>query len=138
MRHVSFYHKETGAIHPNCFFSTNERAIALNTPAGFAVIDGHLDCLSQRVDVATGKVVDYQPPSPSADHEWNAATKRWQLNAAASAKASAALAARLRIGEIEQLSTRLARQCILGINGAREALAALEAEVTQLEKYLQR
>jgi hypothetical protein len=28
-------------------------------------------------------VVDYQPPQPSADHEWNPARKRWQLTAAA-------------------------------------------------------
>jgi hypothetical protein len=38
---------------------------------------GEFDALSQRVDLATGEVVAYQPPAPSEHHAWNAGTKRW-------------------------------------------------------------
>jgi hypothetical protein len=38
---------------------------------------GHYDGLCQRVDVQTGEVVDYQPPRPSPNHDWDEQTKRW-------------------------------------------------------------
>lgn len=50
------------------------------TPDGCAALEGRFDHLSQRVDLATGTVVDYVPPAP-ADTEletwaWDAATRR--------------------------------------------------------------
>jgi hypothetical protein len=54
-----------------------DNAIAMNTPAGLAVKAGIFDHLSQRVDVDSGEVVDYQPPQPNDDHEWNAEVRRW-------------------------------------------------------------
>lgn len=40
-------------------------------------IIGVYDPLSQRVDVVTGLVVDYQPPRPSPDYAWDNECKRW-------------------------------------------------------------
>lgn len=62
-----------------------ESMLPVNTPAGtvaFEVQPGAaVDILSQRVDIATGELVDYQPPAPAADAwrtwSWDAATKRW-------------------------------------------------------------
>jgi hypothetical protein len=57
-------------------------------------------------------VVDYQRPQPSADHEWNAGTKRWVLKpviAARQARADAISA----IGVLEQQSLRALREFVL-------------------------
>lgn len=43
-----------------------------------AFILGEYDPLSQKVDLETGLVVDYQPPSPGEGFTWNADTKRWE------------------------------------------------------------
>lgn len=51
-------------------------------PDGIGAIDGAYDHLSQRVDLETGEVVDWQPDKPAGDeytdHEWDANTKRWR------------------------------------------------------------
>jgi hypothetical protein len=44
---------------------------------GHGCVQGDYDLLSQRVDVESGLVVDYQPPSPSENHAWDSGTKRW-------------------------------------------------------------
>lgn len=50
-------------------------------PEGIGAIEGAYDHLSQRVDIETGEVVDWQPDKPEGDeytdHEWDAGTKRW-------------------------------------------------------------
>ena len=38
---------------------------------------GEHDPLSQRVDVQTGEVIDYQPAQPGPRYVWDGATKRW-------------------------------------------------------------
>ncbi|WP_428421978.1 tail fiber assembly protein [Methylibium sp.] len=53
----------------------------MNIPSGLAAREGVYDHLSQRVDLITGAVVDWQPPAP-ADTEfetwaWDAKTRRW-------------------------------------------------------------
>lgn len=62
-------------------FSGPYHDIALNTPDGCAAIEGVYDHLSQRVDIATGKVVEWQPPKPAdsefESHEWSTEHKRW-------------------------------------------------------------
>jgi hypothetical protein len=61
-----------------------------NVPEGCGCIMGAFDTLSQRVDTETGLVVDYQPPSPSLNHEWDTVTKRWKyVMPLADAKAAA-------------------------------------------------
>lgn len=52
--------------------------LAINVPDGFSCLVGSYDVLSQRVDITSGSVIDYQPPQASADHVWNTATKRWE------------------------------------------------------------
>ena len=90
MRTVSFYHKDTGLFNGAHLTASSSTSVDINTPDGYAAIDGHYDHLSQRIDVETKTVIDYQPPAPSVDHEWNIATKRWQLSAGAQAKTTAA------------------------------------------------
>jgi hypothetical protein len=53
-------------------------ALTENLPPTMQAIEGRFDRLSQRVDIESGAVVEYQPPQPDVDHEWNAQTKRWE------------------------------------------------------------
>ena len=129
---ASFYHKETGLLHSNHLTVSDEAAIALNTPPDHIAIDGHHDPLSKRVDVATGEIVDYQPPHPSEQHEWDATTKRWQLSAAAQAKAQARVAAAARIAALEASQHSLVRALVLGDESARPQLQAIADEISKL------
>lgn len=75
MRSVSFYHKDTGAIHPYQLSTSDERVIALNVPVDHAVIAGHHDRLTKRVNVATGMLEDIEQPVRRNDEEWH--ERRW-------------------------------------------------------------
>jgi hypothetical protein len=81
-------------------------------------------------------IVDYQPPAPSAEHEWNATTKRWQLNAAATAKAQARTAALATIATLDMQSIRATRELALGVPGALERVAAIDAQIATLRGQL--
>lgn len=76
----SFYDLATGAIAPGAMICTAAQ-VAANTPEGCAAIVGRFDPLSQRVDLATGQVVDWQPPAPPDDElqtwAWDATARRW-------------------------------------------------------------
>ncbi|MEB0133770.1 hypothetical protein QN362_00325 [Actimicrobium sp. CCC2.4] len=49
----------------------------MNIEPECSCILGEYDALSQRIDLVTGLVIDYQPEQPSPDHAWDADTKRW-------------------------------------------------------------
>ena len=80
MSEWTFYAPESGLFVGRAFSGPRED-LAANTPSGLKAIEGRFDHLSQRVDFATGKVVDYQPPAPPDTEfevfEWNAEVKRW-------------------------------------------------------------
>jgi hypothetical protein len=136
VRQVSFFHKDTGLLNGSHLMSSDHRAVALNTPADHIAIDGHHDYLSKRVDIATGLVIDYQPPAPSADHEWNAETKRWALSAAVLAKQQERAAALAQIAALEASQHALVRKLLLGSLSARPRLQAIEDEIASLQAAL--
>ncbi len=165
MKAVSFYHAKTGALHSNQFLCSDDGLVVLNTPPGHLPIEGHHDCLSKRVDVAAHArylvltdqikslscqwqrqaeldaawaqvLVDYQPPQPSPDHEWDATTKRWQLTAAAQANAAARSAAHARIAALEASQHALVREMLLGSASAHPQLQAIQEEITALQASL--
>jgi hypothetical protein len=115
-------------------FSTDQSdaPAPINFPDGHGVIEGIYDHLRKRVDIATGELVDYQPPQPSTDHEWNAETKRWQLNAAAQGKIDAHADALGRIAALEAQGIRSMRELALGQPGAQDRLAAIDAQIAGL------
>ncbi len=125
--YVNFYDASTGlfsgvSIHTNL---TSQKAvrqfIAENTPAGHGAYIGHVDPLSQKVDIQTHQLVDYQPPRPSPRHEWNPTTKRWQRQAAL--KRSEVIA---RISELEKGQHRTVREALIrachAIDAVKETL----------------
>lgn len=76
----SFYELASGLLSGHRF-GGDQRDLAANTPDGCGARLGAHDHLSQRVDLSTGQVVDWQPPAPPDDdfttHRWHADTKRW-------------------------------------------------------------
>lgn len=72
MKKFSFMDPRTGVISQVRITCPDE---FLQVPDGMVAIEGAFDHLSQRVDLETGLVVDYQPPKP-ADTEWE--TFHWR------------------------------------------------------------
>jgi hypothetical protein len=137
MRVVSFYHKVTGLFHARHLMSSDAKAIVLNTPRDHIAMDGdHFDRLSQRVDINTGKVVDQLPAQPSADHEWNATDRRWQLKPEVVAKEETRRHALLRIKQLEMMGLRSLRELALGEAKAVDRLKALDTEIATLRESL--
>jgi len=139
-----FYHKETGMVHPKVIHSDMADAeIALkfaqrNAPEYHLPIAGKIiDQLSQKVDVVTCAIVDYQPPAPSADHEWNEAVKRWNLNPMVAARDLARTSAAAQIRDLESKAIRALIEQALGHEGAKERLEALHKQITELRPTLQ-
>jgi hypothetical protein len=131
---VSFYHRETGLFNGNHLIASDDAAVKLNTPLDHIAIDGHYDHLSKKVDVESGQVVDYQPAPPSAEHEWNTSTRRWQLRAAVAECQQRHAAALARIAALEAAQHRPMRE--LAVNSqsveARKRLEAIESEIASL------
>ena len=126
IKHWSFYDPRSGHFSGRTFSATDESALDINMPEGLAAIEGKHDHLSRRVDIATGLVVDHQPPSPSADHEWDDASKRWKLNPEAAARADRKNGAAARVSHLEaNVQPRAQRELLLsiakrmGIDGGR-------------------
>ena len=132
MRTWSFYHPQSGEFLNSRYRSNIDDHLKINTPDGYVAIEGEFDHLSQRVDVANGTVIDWQPPRPTDEHEWNGETKRWQLNSSTLATQRAKEQARSRIQQLDSKSTRALRELALGINGAHERLRAIEDELQAL------
>jgi len=121
--YIHFYDASSGlftgvSMHTNLTAPQAVKAfIAENTPKGHGAYVGYVDALSQKMDLATGQLVDYRPPAPSPRHEWNQATKRWQRPVGL--KRSAALA---RIAELEKGQHRTVRETLIRACHAVDAL----------------
>jgi hypothetical protein len=126
--YVHFYDAKTGlftgvSMHTNLTTPKSvKQFIAENTPAGHGSYVGYVDALSQKMDLASGQIVDYKPPQPTPKHEWNPITKRWQKQAAL--KRSAALA---RIADLEKGQHRTVRETLIrachAVDAIKESLA---------------
>lgn len=136
MKSYSFYHRETGVIHPKKFGTDDTTQLAGNTPVDHAAIEGYHDHLSKRFDFEAKQVVEWIPPAPSADHVWNPETLRWQESAATMEKIARRNAALVRIALLEASQHRHVREHALGMAGALEALQAIDAEIVSLRPDL--
>jgi hypothetical protein len=99
-------------------------------------VEGNHDHLSKRVELATKTVVEYQPPAPSQDHEWNATTKRWQPSAVARAKAASRAEDIAKIAALEASQHTLLRKHALGDVAALPRLQAIDDEIAAAEQRL--
>jgi hypothetical protein len=127
----SFYRSDTGEVMQR-WYKGPDSAVADNTPEGCMAIEGTLDPLSQQVDLKTGKVVDYQPPQPSKDYEWDVDVRRWRLTQDAQAAIAADSDARTKIAMEEAASLRSIRELLLDPTNT-DARAKLQATEDAIE-----
>ena len=134
----SFYHAETGRFADMKYCSTSEHPENLRNqvPAGHLPIEGDYDHLAEQVDISTGAVIDYQPPAPDANHEWNSAARRWQLTAAVQAAIDQRARASARIAQLEVSQHRAVRDAALGFAGAIARLQSIDDEIAALRSDL--
>lgn len=121
MKIWSFYDPATGLFAGLEYVGTPD-TLELNTPDGHAHVEGRHDHLSRRVDLATGEVVDHQPPQPSADHEWDGDRKRWRLTEEATERARLRARGLVRMDEIDRQTVQALRE--LRIDSTNTAAAA--------------
>lgn len=76
MNTFSVYNKETGFF-TGTYITCAGHFLDLNVPEGCSCMLGTYDHLSQRIDLESSTVIDYQPPQPSENHQWDADAKRW-------------------------------------------------------------
>lgn len=138
MIQCSFYDAVTGVLTGTKFSTTDDAAVAANTPAGHKAITGHFDPTWQVVDVTQNPpgVIAYQPASPGSDYEWNDTAHRWQLLQAVQAKLDAHNAAMSQIAQLEYSQSRAVREAVLGMSGALARLQAIDTQIIALRLNL--
>lgn len=138
MKTVSFYHAQTGIFNGRVLSTDDPKAVQNNTPSGYVAIEGAFDSRSQRFDVSTGKIIAYQPPSPSPDHEWNEAANKWVLKQSVAQLANAKTAARTRIAALLESQSTVVRKHLLngGAPATLDRLRAIDEEISALEDLL--
>jgi hypothetical protein len=137
MKTFSFFDPATGELSAETVTCSDRQADA-NTRPGLTRIEGGLDHLSQRVDIETGDVIDYQPPAPSDLHEWDASIKRWRLPDAVVAAQAEQRALLAMIQRIEARQPRALRELMLtpSDRDARQRIADLDSEIAALRAKL--
>lgn len=141
MRTWHLYDPATGIFDGRRFSSSDDSAIEINR-RGLVAFEGDIDYLSQRVDVATGELVDYQPPSPDDDHEWihdddqGHRVRRWVLKPEAIEQRARQAVARSRIAELGRKTERATREFLLGIVPTVEDRAAGAMTLQEIENEL--
>lgn len=135
MKHVSFYHKDTGIFNGVLYMTSNEEDLALNTPLDHIAIDGHHDHTSKRVNVETREVTEYQPPAPSEDHEWHDGEKKWNLKPEVALAKDSHISAITMIQHLESnVQPRLLREVCLGEPDALGKLFELDRKIALLRE----
>lgn len=84
-----YYDLTTGIFSGQSRTGPNEWLDA-HIPEGVGVWIEPVDHLSQRLDLETGLIVDYQPPAPAGDEftqfAWDTTVRRWQASATLAGK----------------------------------------------------
>lgn len=132
-RSLSYSASSYAGADPGKGETTLEQFVTGQLEPGLGAIEGVTDWLSQRVE--GGAVVDYQPPAPSAEHEWNAAARRWRLTATEAARQAARAAATARIAELEISQGRAVREALIAL-GAGGRIAEIDAAIAALRPTL--
>lgn len=116
MRTWHLYDLSTGLFTGKKFSSSDEKAIDLNT-FGMGAIEGVTDPKSQRVDLETGALVEYVPPSPGADYEWisDENGKQWRLRPESKARMIRRQEILTRLAVLGSKTERASREYLLGL-----------------------
>ena len=152
MNNVTFYHRDTGVLHPLTIVTNDEKAVALNTPPDHLAInqpedDRCLDHRSQKIDLekleaerrahleshADSKSPPPFTPSPAVVVSYEAPLSP---DAAWSETLRAARSRGARQAELVNQQHSLVRRLTLDPSdeSARTALAAIDTEISELPK----
>lgn len=126
-----FYRLTDGVFTPSRLCTSDPALAVANTPPGCAAWGGEVDPESQRVDLATGGLVDWQPPQPSRAHVWDRTTRRWALTPEAAQREADRINARRRIEALELAQRRPLRELALDASN-QAALARLQQIETEI------
>jgi len=116
MKHYHFYHENTGIFSDFVLTTTDDAHVEPNTPAGCKPYEGPVNIYKQRMDVATGKLVEHDgapPVVPRLLHEVHT-----------------------RIAHLELQQPRIVREVLLGYEGAIERLKDLDEKIIRLRAEL--
>ena len=131
----SFYDEQTGLFTGRIYSGA---LLKENTPAGCGSAEGAIDHLSQRVELATGEIIDYQPPPPDVDHEWDTVSRRNVLKPEVAVRRAEKAVARTRINELERAQLRPLRELAIDAKNAEAAarLADIDTEIRRMRATL--
>jgi hypothetical protein len=132
----SLYEAATGLFTTKRLQCDEDGLLEARLPPGTLAIEGSYDHMSQRVDLSTGNVVAYHPLAPSADHEWNSASKRWQVKKGALESEGRRAVVFARIHALETSQGRAIREATLGDAAAMKRLKEIDAEIAALRAEL--
>lgn len=153
MRAWYFYDLKTGLFTGRRFKTKKRREYALrdlemSTPKGYGAIEGdNIDWRSQKVDINTGQIVDYVPPRPDTDHQWDAKTRRWQKPQDWIERSSRRMQTLDQMKRLEANELRPIREIVLALadavlashsdtEEARTRLASIESQIIELRSRL--
>ncbi len=134
-----FYDLTTGLFRRQRLASSDPALVEANTPPGCGAYAGAVDPESQRIDLATGALVDWQPDQPSSEHEWDPAARRWELTRDAAKREARRIDAEREIERLERQQLRAMREVALdgGNEDAKTRLRAIDDEIAALRPALQ-
>lgn len=133
----SLYEAATGLFTGKRLQCDDDALLEVRLPPGTLALEGAFDHMSQRVELSTGVVVAYHPLAPSPDHEWNAASKRWQLKVGVRESEGRRSVVFARIHALETSQGRAIREATLGDPAAMRRLKEIDAEISALRAELQ-
>jgi len=133
----SLYEAATGMFTGKRLQCDEDALVELRLPPGTLTMEGAFDHMSQRVELTTGHVVAYHPLAPSADHEWNAASKRWHVKSGVRESEGRRAVVFARIHALETSQGRAIREATLGDAAALKRLKDIDAEIAALRAELQ-
>ena len=147
MKTRSIYNRGTGFF-TGGVVAHNDNSVFGKLEPELGEVEGQHDHLSKRVDLATGEVIEWQPPAPPdtdlETFEWDALSEpkrpRWRARPTAKALVraeNAAIVAQIEREEAKQ--TRSIRELALTPSSkpAKDALQAIENKVAELRATLQ-
>jgi hypothetical protein len=128
---VDFYAAADG-LWTGVTFDGPEDDVAANAPANSVPMPA---CrFPHAMQLVDGQLVEYQPPQPDADHEWNASDRRWRKTAAAVQRYADVERAKCAINDTLTITVADLIEWALSVGGGKaSALAALHAADTKIK-----
>lgn len=130
------YRKSDGIFTGRVVGGPRKQLLLVNETDEIGLAEGVTDPMSQRVDIQSGALIDYQPPAPDTDHYWNVEVRRWNLKPEIAERNQRRTTAQARIDALERKQPRALREIVLGRLGAAERLQDIDNEIAELRKDL--